>query len=321
MSSTTPFFSQSLLVTAPDGSYGGLMRKHKQLSAYDDRLVLGGTTIPYSSLTGMHLYGNVLHVGYVGSDGKPVEEFFRFDQKNATAVLAEIEKRKSAVRSPQTETSKAVRAELLEPAMNGWQRVLVYSAMVAFPAICPVCRRPADAVAVLQMSAGMDEKGSWLIPVCRAHEKEFASHVSLQNWRAERSRLEFMFWNREYAEQFVMVNRGEETEKIRRQAESSPLLFDIRNGKRMVTYQYAMSVIVISMLRPSKVEVLEPGQSAFVRGLKYSGISLLAGWWGIPGGPIFTIASIVRNCRGGIDLTRTVEAVLTGSRLSAGGYR
>jgi hypothetical protein len=53
---------------------------------------------------------------------------------------------------------------------------------------------------------------------------------------------------------------------------------------------------------------------------EYSLISLFAGWWGIPAGPIWTVVTIIRNTRGGIDLTPAVEAVVCGSAIAAGGY-
>ena len=42
----------------------------------------------------------------------------------------------------------------------------------------------------------------------------------------------------------------------------------------------------------------------------YTLISLLAGWWGIPWGPIYTITSLVTNLRGGKDVTQHVIASL-----------
>jgi len=36
--------------------------------------------------------------------------------------------------------------------------------------------------------------------------------------------------------------------------------------------------------------------------LTYTLLSLLLGWWGIPWGPIYTVASLVRNVRGGYKL-------------------
>ena len=46
------------------------------------------------------------------------------------------------------------------------------------------------------------------------------------------------------------------------------------------------------------------------KGLPYTLISLLAGWWGIPWGPIWTVMTVVQNFAGGKDLTPAVLAAL-----------
>ncbi|HYH08204.1 MAG TPA: hypothetical protein VEK11_14205 [Thermoanaerobaculia bacterium] len=335
MSAAAPFFSQRLLVTAPDGTYGGI-RRRCAVRAFENRMELGDLTIAYQYLAQLRVYGNVLHVGYVASDARQVELFFRYDTffpKTGAKALAEMVEKVNAAREaivkpsvwrPASETSPpvaALQSELLEPASNGWSRVAVYSALVAFPAVCPVCVRPAESVGMLQTAAGFNQKGVWLVPTCRDHEREFVQHLAAANWRADRSRLEFNVWNPRYAKLFAALNSGEESDELRKISQSSPLLYDIKSGVQFVQYQCAVSIIVVSFLMPSKIETIQTGQSPFTRGIKYSLISLLAGWWGIPAGPIFTIASVVRNCRGGIDLTGTVAAVLTGSAISAGGYQ
>jgi hypothetical protein len=45
------------------------------------------------------------------------------------------------------------------------------------------------------------------------------------------------------------------------------------------------------------------GESRPVKGLSWSLLTLLAGWWGIPWGPIYTVLSLWVNMRGGHDLT------------------
>jgi hypothetical protein len=331
MTTSEPFFSAKLLVTAPNGTYGGI-RKRRRVAAFDDRLEIADVPIHYMYVTDLRVYDNILHVGYVAADGKQVEQFFRHDTflakrgaKALQAMAANVaEARQSLVKpsiwKPAPKMQTAVKAELLQPTTNGWQRVGVYSALVAFPAICPVCAKPADAIGRMVLARGFGEKGTWYVPVCHEHEHEIASYLAVANWRSEESRLEFHVWNRRYAEEFAIVNQGVDVEHIRRQAEASPLLHEIRNGKRFVFYQYATSIVVMSFLTPSKFEVLEPGDSAVVRGLKYSAISLIAGWWGIPAGPIFTVSSIVDNFRGGIDETQTIAAILHGAALSGGGH-
>jgi hypothetical protein len=272
-------------------------------------------------------------VSYAAADGKQVEQFFKYNtflaKTGAKALLQmakQVESARSAIVKPSiwqpvtAPIQQPVKAEMLEASERGWQRIGVYSALVAFPAACPACMRPADSIAPFRMSAGIDEKGSWLVPVCRDHEVEFAKHLVVDKWRANKSRLEFLAWKRDYAKSFVMVNTGDNPEQIRRQAEVSPLLVSIKNGVRVVQFQYVVSAIYLSMMMPSKIFALQPGQSAFLSGIRYSLISFLAGWWSIPG-LIWTPTVLIRNSRGGIDLTRTVAMVLSGAAISAGGYR
>jgi hypothetical protein len=327
-----PFFSAGLLVTAPDGTYGGI-RRSEQVAAYDDRIEIGSTRIYYQYLTDLRVYGNVLHITYAASDGKQVEQFFKYNTflaKNGATALAEMAARVASARTAIVKPSiwkpeaapvqKPLKAEMLEPAETGWQRIAVYSALVAFPASCPVCMRPADSVVPFRMAAGFDEKGSWLVPVCREHEGEFTKHLAVDKWRANKSRLEFQAWNRDYARLFLLLNTGENPEQVRRQAEASPLFVAIKNGLRLVQFQYAISAVYFSVLLPSKIYFLRRGQRPFLAGLKYSLLSVLVGWWSIAG-LIWTPTVIIRNSRGGVDLTETVVLVLSGAALSAGGYR
>jgi hypothetical protein len=81
------------------------------------------------------------------------------------------------------------------------------------------------------------------------------------------------------------------------------LLDEVQLGGRLVVYQYCISLVFVSYRRSSGIKSIRPGQSAVVVGLPYSLISLVAGWWGIPWGPFWTIRTIWRNLRGGIDVT------------------
>ena len=126
------------------------------------------------------------------------------------------------------------------------------------PAICPACALPAETVGRLPLSAGLDEKGNWLVPACRAHAAAVAQYLRPSNWRAAQSRLEFACARKDYARCFVAANSGEADAEVRRQRENAPLLYELKNGKRFIVYQYAVSLIAISLLRPSKLEELAP---------------------------------------------------------------
>src|SRR5580765_1475741 len=76
---------------------------------------------------------------------------------------------------------------------------------------------------------------------------------------------------------------------------SDRLQFEIQRGAKFVVYQYAISVLVMSFRRSSDIFFIPAGESSITKGLPWSLISLVAGWWGIPWGPIFTIQSLVTN--------------------------
>ena len=82
------------------------------------------------------------------------------------------------------------------------------------------------------------------------------------------------------------------------------LMNELKNGGKLVVYQYAASPIYVSLKNHSKTYLIRYGESAFKKGVKYSLFSFVLGWWGFPFGPIYTIASIVTNCKGGIDITQ-----------------
>jgi hypothetical protein len=72
-------------------------------------------------------------------------------------------------------------------------------------------------------------------------------------------------------------------------------------GGRFVTYRYCWSLIV-SFKHTSPPVLVRAGADGFGAALKYSLMSALFGWWGIPG-PIWTISTIRHNAQGGKDVT------------------
>ncbi len=87
--------------------------------------------------------------------------------------------------------------------------------------------------------------------------------------------------------------------------------FEIQRGAKLIWYQYCISILVITFRRSSDAYFLRAGESAVSKGLPWTLLSLVAGWWGIPWGPIFTIQSLVTNFQGGKDLTAEFSARLT----------
>jgi hypothetical protein len=81
---------------------------------------------------------------------------------------------------------------------------------------------------------------------------------------------------------------------------------ELASGARFVIYQYCISVLVMSFKRASSIYFIRPDDNAFTKGLPFSLISLVLGWWGIPWGPIWTISTVVTNLRGGRNVTNEV---------------
>lgn len=83
---------------------------------------------------------------------------------------------------------------------------------------------------------------------------------------------------------------------------------EIQQGGRFVMYQYCISLLVITFKRSSNIYFISHEQSAVVKGLPFTLLSLVLGWWGIPWGPIYTIQSVWVNFKGGRDVTQEVLA-------------
>ncbi len=88
------------------------------------------------------------------------------------------------------------------------------------------------------------------------------------------------------------------------------LQFEVQQGGKFVYFQYCISVIVITFRRGSDIHFIRPGEGTFSKSIGFTLLSLVAGWWGIPWGPIYTIGSVVTNLGGGKDVTQEVLASL-----------
>jgi hypothetical protein len=86
--------------------------------------------------------------------------------------------------------------------------------------------------------------------------------------------------------------------------------FELQRGAKFVLFQYCISVLVMTFKRGSDIFFIRSGESAVTKGLPYSLLSFVAGWWGIPWGPIWTVGSLVTNFKGGKNVTSEVIASL-----------
>jgi hypothetical protein len=88
------------------------------------------------------------------------------------------------------------------------------------------------------------------------------------------------------------------------------LMYEINSGAKFVTYQYVISILIMTFRRSSDIYFIRQGESRITKGLIFSLISLLLGWWGVPWGLIYTSAALFINFSGGKDVTNEVLQVL-----------
>lgn len=84
------------------------------------------------------------------------------------------------------------------------------------------------------------------------------------------------------------------------------LQVELEQGGKFVIYQYCISILVITFKRSSNVYFIRHEENAILKGLPFTLLSLLLGWWGIPWGPIYTIQSLWVNLKGGRDVTQEI---------------
>lgn len=86
---------------------------------------------------------------------------------------------------------------------------------------------------------------------------------------------------------------------------------ELQQGGRFVMYQYCISILVLTFKRSSNVYFIRHEENSIVKGLPFTLLTLLLGWWGIPWGPIYTIQAVWNNFKGGKDVTTEVLASMT----------
>ncbi len=88
---------------------------------------------------------------------------------------------------------------------------------------------------------------------------------------------------------------------------------EVARGGRFVIYTYVVSVLVMTFKRPSDIYFVGAGQSRVTKGLPFTAVSFLLGWWGLPWGIIYTIQALHQNFTGGRDVTEAVLAAVAPS--------
>jgi hypothetical protein len=84
------------------------------------------------------------------------------------------------------------------------------------------------------------------------------------------------------------------------------LQMELQRGGKFVTFQYCISILVMTFKRRSNIYFIKADENAIVKGLPFTLLSLFLGWWGIPWGIIYTIETLGINFKGGRDVTQQV---------------
>ncbi len=78
---------------------------------------------------------------------------------------------------------------------------------------------------------------------------------------------------------------------------------EVERGGKFVIYQYCFSVLVMTFRRSTDIYFIRSGENAVSKGMQWTLISLVAGWWGFPWGLIYTPMVLFQNLKGGKDVT------------------
>ncbi len=81
------------------------------------------------------------------------------------------------------------------------------------------------------------------------------------------------------------------------------LMAEIDRGGRIVCFSWCLSILVMSFKNSTDPFLIRAGESAALRSLPYTLLSLLVGWWGFPWGLIYTPWVVIENLGGGRDVT------------------
>ena len=86
---------------------------------------------------------------------------------------------------------------------------------------------------------------------------------------------------------------------------------ELERGGKFVVFEYCISIVIMTFKRPTNIYFIKAGEGTGGKSIGFTVTSLMAGWWGIPWGPIYTIGSLVTNIKGGKDITNEVVASLS----------
>ncbi len=86
---------------------------------------------------------------------------------------------------------------------------------------------------------------------------------------------------------------------------------EVKNGGKFVYFLYTTSFLVVTFKRASKIHFVKSTEKASRFAWRYSLLTFLLGWWGIPWGIVYTLQSLATNLKGGVDVTEEVMESLS----------
>ena len=93
---------------------------------------------------------------------------------------------------------------------------------------------------------------------------------------------------------------------------------ELQKGGRFVMYEYAISILIMTFYRSSNITFVKADENGMVKGLGFTFLTFLLGWWGIPWGPIRSVQALITNFKGGKDVTdRVVSAMKQAAQTNA----
>lgn len=92
---------------------------------------------------------------------------------------------------------------------------------------------------------------------------------------------------------------------------------ELQKGGKFVVYEYTISLLVITFFRSSNITFVKADENNVVKGLGYTFLTLILGWWGIPWGPIRSVQALITNFKGGKDVTERVVSAMKQSAQQA----
>jgi hypothetical protein len=78
---------------------------------------------------------------------------------------------------------------------------------------------------------------------------------------------------------------------------------ELNRGGRFVVFEFCISLVVVTLHRQTDVYFLAANDLGLIRGLPWTLVTLLLGWWGVPWGLIQTPCALLTNLAGGRDVT------------------